>query len=194
MTNVESGGQRASGEKKEVQIYVKICEIGGIDTIKEYFTGEFLIEARWHEPVLLTSYDPSSNWTPMLYIENALDDSEDILSERTQYELTQSPSNGTTLVLERRIVKGKFWNKLELSNFPFDIQELGITVASEYDKNAVTLVADPVRASRMSTSVTYTFQAQQQWFVFFLISSILNETFQKSGLRLISFLGLVFCG
>ena len=66
-------------------------------------------------------------------------------------------------VVERRVVKGYFWEKLELKNFPFDIQELSITLASRLTKKECRLVCDAQRRYEVSVPTTRTFQDQQKW-------------------------------
>lgn len=52
---------------------------------------------------------------------------------------------------------------MELQNFPLDIQELSITLASKYSPRKVQLIADPIRISNLYGEAIYTFRDQQKW-------------------------------
>jgi hypothetical protein len=52
---------------------------------------------------------------------------------------------------------------MELTDFPMDIQQLGVTVATKYSKRKVKLIPDPERLSKLKTEALKTFRDQQKW-------------------------------
>lgn len=59
--------------------------------------------------------------------------------------------------------------RIELQNFPLDVQELSITFASKYKPTKVKLVADPLRISNIHPEAPHTFRDQQKWKVVLLL-------------------------
>ena len=64
------------------------------------------------------------------------------------------------------LLKGIFWERLELQNFPVDVQELSVTLTSERGVNEVKLVGDPYRASFLNFNASNTFMEQQKWYCY----------------------------
>ena len=62
--------------------------------------------------------------------------------------------------------KAQFWERLELSDFPFDLQELNVILTSKLDSSQINLVADTDNFSIMNPDTHYTFLDQQKWFFF----------------------------
>ncbi len=62
-----------------------------------------------------------------------------------------------------KILKAQFWERLELSDFPFDLQELNIILTSKLDSTQINLVADTDNFSLMNRETHYTFLDQQKW-------------------------------
>lgn len=96
------------------------------------------------------------HWHPQLYLENALGD----LKEQIKYSAKRNETNNTIYVCEHRIVKGLFWEKLELHHFPSDVQDLSISVTSMLSHNRVLLVPDPDHPSGVNREA---FVDQQEW-------------------------------
>ncbi|KAL5006072.1 hypothetical protein ScPMuIL_017230 [Solemya velum] len=126
-----------------VQICVQFFKIGEIDTLKEQFTADVIVKAKWREPTLdgqnqtTESVDFSKLWNPKLYIENSLGDPKELLRHRVLYN-----DSGEAFITQKRVVKGTFMENLELDDFPFDVQDLTITVASELPSYEVELTED----------------------------------------------------
>ena len=57
---------------------------------------------------------------------------------------------------------GQFWERLELHNFPVDVQELSITLASKRSFSEVKIVSDPNRISYIDLDASNTFIDQQK--------------------------------
>ena len=143
-----------------VQVYIEFRRIGEIDTMNEKYHADFSIESKWIERQELVGdeYDPRRDWNPKLFIENLLSDPKEIIN----YKYIKQ-NDGNHVVVEKRFVRGQFWERLELKNFPFDVQELSITLSSRLSKNEVKLVADQQRKSMVTSAATRTFQDQQKW-------------------------------
>ena len=122
---------------KYVEVSVRFLSVGEIDTMNEKYQAEIYVESKWPaDDPKLTTYDPKVNWNPQLYVENALQD----VKEQITYQITES--SGSLIVTETRylkgllglshikvyfwylfiFLKGNFWERLELENFPLDIQ------------------------------------------------------------------------
>jgi hypothetical protein len=61
---------------------------------------------------------------------------------------------------------GVFWERLELQDFPFDIQELSITLASKLDPNELKLKCNPKKLSYLSLNASRIFIEQQKWYLY----------------------------
>ena len=153
-----------------------ISHLGEIDTLNERYQAHASIESRWvvsHDKFLSTitateqerlmkgksiSLDKyeQSHWHPQLYIENALGD----LKEQIKYSAKINAKDQKIYICEHRIIKGMFWEKLELQHFPSDVQDLSISVTSTYFHNRVVLIADPQRQSGVNREA---FVDQQEW-------------------------------
>lgn len=104
-----------------------------------------------------------------MYIENALQ----LAKEDISYKVERDPDNysNQTLVTEVRKVKGFFWERLELENFPLDLQELSVTLASSREASEVRLLSDKKRLSHINLNAKHMFTDQQKWLVmpFFIL-------------------------
>jgi hypothetical protein len=144
--------------------------------LNEKYQAQAAIEARWpvdfdkfssdlspddekrlsnSKSISLINY-PQSHWHPQLYIENALGD----LKEQIRYSAKKSKEDNQIYVCEHRDIKGVFWEKLELHNFPTDIQELSISISSLLRNDKVILIADPYHLSGINREI---FIDQQEW-------------------------------
>ncbi|UJR38751.1 hypothetical protein I4U23_031416 [Adineta vaga] len=159
-------------------VYVRLVflRIGEIDTLNEKYQAHASIESRWvvssdkflsiipsvdqerlinGKSISLEQYH-ESYWHPQLYIENALGD----LKEQVKYSAKINPRDHKIYVCEHRVIKGLFWEKLELHHFPSDIQDLSISITSMYFHNKVILIADPFNHSGVNREA---FVDQQEW-------------------------------
>ena len=130
--------------------------------------------------ISLLEYDPSMFWSPQLFIDNAIGDiKEDIkykleIVEKDGRDLLNDPdldtrdeqckhlivNNLTVRVYEIRKVKGVFYERLELQDFPMDMQELSITLTSQRSDREVEFVRNLKDPCSINTS---DFLDQQQW-------------------------------
>ena len=59
-----------------------------------------------------------------------------------------------------------------MQNFPFDIQELSITISSKLNNNDLNLIPNEKRLSNVTIHASNTFVEQQKWFLFFNLNFI----------------------
>ena len=59
--------------------------------------------------------------------------------------------------------KGYFWSKMELHNFPFDVQEIGIVISSELDGSEIKLISDPQKLSFLNVDPKNLLIDQNRW-------------------------------
>jgi len=142
-----------------VQVYIVFLKVGEIDNVKERFQADAYIEAIWVdntiEPRHMIHFDPKAYWNPELYIENSLGN----LNSMVKYK-TEKSDDGTIKVIEMRTIKGSFWEKLELGEFPLDIQDLSITITSHRNKEEVIIDLSKDKECVINTEE---FRMQQEW-------------------------------
>ena len=148
--------QDSAMEPRRVEVFIKFIRIGEIDTINEKYHSEIRIESKWVDDEIIIEYDKAKHWNPLLYIENSFKE----LKEEIQYNL--NIENGVTLVTEIRKFKADLWERLELHNFPFDIQELNLTVSTNRSLNEIKIVPSEVK-SYINSGAKNTFIEQQKW-------------------------------
>ena len=123
-------------------------------------------------------YDPNMFWSPQLYVENAIGDlKEDLrykleIVQKKNSNLTVEPTNLaknlTVQVTEMRRVRGIFYERLELYDFPMDIQEISITLTSKRSVDEVAFVEN--RREPCSINIE-DFLDQQEWDLFDFVKS-----------------------
>ena len=128
-------------------------------------------------------YDPNLFWSPQLYIDNAIGD----LKEEIRYKLEivekegaeslvdsaanklKSLANNLTVkVCEMRKLRGVFYERLELYDFPMDIQEISITLTSKRSTDEVELIEN--RRDACSINIE-DFLDQQEWDLFDFVNT-----------------------
>lgn len=141
-------------------------------------------------------YNKNVHWSPQVYIENALGDPAetveyklDIVEKESTYSLDRNVknkrSNGgnlnnqTVRVTEAKKLKGAFYERLELYDFPLDLQEISVKLSSKKSIDEVVLLENQLEASAVNTD---DFQDQQQWDLFENVkatSGSVNDVFRK---------------
>ena len=143
-------------DDNEIEVSVKFCRIGEIDIMNEKFFAEFKLYISWMtREEIVDKYDAKKYWNPKIVIENAFAKSD----EQVEYKLTKYSDK--TSVLETRHIKvsrknfslknnwiwncrlwkGFFWERFELQHFPFDAQELSITLMPKIKDKKLRIVA-----------------------------------------------------
>ncbi|XP_076087790.1 cys-loop ligand-gated ion channel-like isoform X2 [Mytilus galloprovincialis] len=150
--------------KAKVQICVQFFKVGEIDTLKEQFTADVIVKAKWREPTLdgqnksAENVDFSKIWNPKLYIENSYGDPKEQMRYRILYN-----DKGDAYISEKRVIKGTFMENLELDDFPFDVQDLTVTVVSELPSYEVELIEDETDHHVVNRQ---SFVDEQEWFLY----------------------------
>lgn len=150
-------------DQKNVLITIEFVRIGEIDTMNEKYNAEILIETKWLSNEDIVEYNSERHWNPKLYIENALQEPKEKIKHTVYRE------NGEVWITETRFVKGTFWERLELQNFPIDIQELSITLTTKLTQNQIKLISDPQKLSSVNMEAKHTFIEQQKWKLYRLV-------------------------
>jgi len=159
---------------KEVACSLQFITIGEVDTTKENFQANFEIKSKWTDNSIpennlnkiITNKD-WKNWDPKLSIENASFDKNNI--EEINYFAKKIENQ--IQVTETRNFKGTIWERMEINDFPFDIQELTVCVSSKRNLNSCRIIPDSSRFteindekySALSEQVIKTFRHQQQY-------------------------------
>lgn len=169
-------GEEAAAKKKPVSMHEPIkkdfkvmveckvifLKIGEIETLKEQYNAEVYVQAKWREPELdglsaekLSEVDYEYYWNPNLYVENAQSQTkEKVWSTAVLDEV------GECYIIERRRMKGVFAETLELNDFPFDCQDLTVTITTERSEKELELVPDLKEDSAVNLTQ---FVEQQEW-------------------------------
>lgn len=142
-----------------VEVYLIFLRVGEIDNVKERFQTDAYFEACWEDETVDAKqpFDPRQHWEPELFLENAVANLKQDIKYRV--EPPRMPG-GKTRVFESRNIKGVFWERLELWDFPLDVQNLSITITSARNKDEVRFVQSPHFESTINTN---DFQQQQEW-------------------------------
>ena len=97
----------------EVRFYLVFLRVGEIDNVQERFETTALIESYWEDNSINSNkFDYDQHWDPEIYIENSMGS----LKQEITHKIVKKGNR--TFVYETRKVKGFFWEKLELQNFP----------------------------------------------------------------------------
>ncbi|CAH1796086.1 unnamed protein product [Owenia fusiformis] len=149
---------------KKVIVHVKVVflKIGEIDTIKEQFNTDAFIQARWREPALddicpkeIDKIDLEQYFNPGIFVDNAIGDlKEDV------WHLIEFDEKKQAFLLEKRRVKGLLLENLELKDFPFDTQDLTLTLTSELPESDLEILPDPNELSSINVK---SFVDEQEW-------------------------------
>lgn len=122
----------------DVHIQVSFTKIYDVDTINQRFQAEAIIESKWYDPNIKSmddQIDPAKIWKPELFIENAINEAK----EEVNYKIIPEDNN-LLMLYEIRKVKGLFYENLELENFPLDVQDLSLLVATKKPGRIVNLI------------------------------------------------------
>lgn len=132
--------------------------------------------------ISLLEYDTNIFWSPQLYIENAIGDLKEEIRHRLEIVEKEgsnllddpnfNPKNGqfkelinnlTVRVSEMRKLRGIFYERLELYDFPMDMQELSITLTSKRKASEIEIVENFKDPCSINTE---DFLDQQEWDLF----------------------------
>ncbi|ESN93036.1 hypothetical protein HELRODRAFT_189657 [Helobdella robusta] len=150
--------------KEKVTIYVKtvFLKVGEIDTLRDRFAADAFVQAKWREPALdgkqnlpTSEIDWSNYWSPKLSIDNVFGD-----PKETVWHTVLFDSRGTAMICQKRRVNGSFLEYMELNQFPFDTQDLTVSLTTDLSDKEVEFVEDP--NDRCALNVE-SFVDEQEW-------------------------------
>lgn len=149
---------------KQVFIKVHFLKIGEIDTVKEKFTADVFIQARWREKQLdykkLSKkdcvLDLDNYWDPKLVVQNLIDQTKD---DKPWKEVHYTDKK-KAYIIEKRRLRGNFSEKLELADFPFDAQFLNVYITSEFSQSQLEIKEDNEQISLLNSAC---FRDEQEW-------------------------------
>ncbi|CAF1582495.1 unnamed protein product, partial [Didymodactylos carnosus] len=111
----------------EIRMRCIFLRVGDIDTLNERYYAEIILEASWNDIQLKDqiAYNHNQHWNPNLAIVNSIGDLQ-------KHDIWYTIQNTVTMteVTEHHRIKGLFWEKMELSHFPVDVQKLSIQVST----------------------------------------------------------------
>ena len=154
------------GRDDHVEIYIRVSvvSVGDIDAVKQEFQCEFYMNLRWKENMLQglnvsddDSIDWDSVWDPGVYIIDAV--SFDVYERHQSVRPPKYPGEPHQVVQYYHI-KGTFKEVLEVNSFPFDYQDLALTLTSNWHADKLTLVKDDEKDDNIHT---WNFYAKQEW-------------------------------
>ena len=165
--------------KTEVAVRVTFAKVGEIDTVKEVFHAEVLIQAKWREPLLdrktqtvseklrrnhkkhlkllqeIDEIELHTLWSPGIHLQNVRGD----VTPDTWHSVGFNKKGEASIVQKWR-VRAAFTETMELKQFPFDSQDLTITIATERPQSEVTLNEDADEPSAVNVC---SFLNEQEW-------------------------------
>ncbi|XP_041375343.1 cys-loop ligand-gated ion channel-like [Gigantopelta aegis] len=153
-----AGDTHAMIEKVKVYIRVVFLKVGEINTLKEKYAADVFLQARWRQPggyTMRSSDGKEEPWNPQIQIENVLGD-----SKEEEWAYTDKERDGGIRVFECQRIKGVFVENLELEHFPFDTQDLSLTISSELTEAEVELLEDEEELSSVNKQ---SFVDEQEW-------------------------------
>jgi hypothetical protein len=163
----------AINEKRRVVAHVTFLKLGEINTLKEQFDADVLVRVTWREPALdnykgdVADVDWDKYWSPKIYVDNACGEPKLVIAKFLQFN-----DAGHATVMERRRIKGTFMETLELWEFPFDVQDLSITLMSDLPATEVELVEDPEEIHKIYKQ---SFIDEQEWYLYKYIEGEIRE-------------------
>lgn len=125
----------------EIVLRVYVNDVISIHDVDQSFTADVVFRAEWYDPRLRHSQQVPCKagldqiWTPVLQLLNRR-----AVERMHEPELSVSP-DGSIVFRVRSL--GEFSFRADLSNFPFDEQELSFKVVSTYGPEDVRLISRP---------------------------------------------------
>ncbi|XP_064625813.1 cys-loop ligand-gated ion channel-like isoform X2 [Lineus longissimus] len=149
-------------EQVTVKVRLVFLKIGEIDTLKENYAADIFVYTVWREPSLdgrstkdVENLDFSKYWNPRLFVDNTLGDPKEELWQSVQFD-----DSGQASMIEKKRIKGTFLENLELKHFPFDTQDLSITITTERSDTEMELLTDDKKLSSINVQ---SFIDAQEW-------------------------------
>ncbi|XP_063437274.1 gamma-aminobutyric acid receptor subunit beta-1-like isoform X3 [Mytilus trossulus] len=162
MAEIVNGESKSIKPKPKKSVFIKVTflKISNIETVKEQFSADVFIKARWREPSLDHS-KVSDNlkldqyWSPKLVVQNVLGS-----PKQSSWKELNFGKGGEAFIVEKRRIKGTFAEMLELRMFPFDFQDISVVLTSEHPIQELEILEDEQELSSMNVSC---FVDVQEW-------------------------------
>ncbi|CAF2981366.1 unnamed protein product [Rotaria sp. Silwood2] len=147
----------------EISVRCIFLRVGEIDTLNERYTSEIFFEASWYvkDPNTELEYgSQTDSFNPQLAVLNHMGDS---LRHDKWYSTKKTNTNGLIEVTEHHKFKGTFWERMELNHFPYDVQELSISLTTPLTINDIYFTENKQKPSGVNRTV---FSDQQSWHLY----------------------------
>jgi hypothetical protein len=147
--------------KRIVLVRIVFLKIGTIDTIHDRYFADILLEAKWRDASLngtkrtAESIDWANYWNPKITVCNAIGEPVSVSDYHVAYD-----KQGRATVIEKQKITGQFFEFMELNRFPFDKQDLTVTVASDKETQEVELMEDEKEPCSVNHDA---FSSAQEW-------------------------------
>jgi len=144
--------------KDPVNVYVRVSigRIGDIDAVRQVFQCKIYLMLRWEES-RLKGKDISNvdviDWYPRYYFINAVDIQEHEVVRKIE------PGDPPQVMLTCSII-GTFKEVLKIDKFPFDYQDLSLTLTAKCRISEMTFVKEKKDADNLRTDYFY---PEQEW-------------------------------
>ncbi|CAF2527630.1 unnamed protein product [Rotaria sp. Silwood2] len=151
--------------KRPIEIRVRciFSRVGEIDTLNERYTAEIFFEASWYDEdhKIGTKYDPQmGHFNPQLIILNHLGDS---LKHEKWYSINKTDHSNIIEITEHHKIRGVFWERMELNHFPYDVQELSLSMTTPLTTDDIYFIENKQKLSGVNRII---FRDQQSWHLY----------------------------
>ncbi|UJR28570.1 hypothetical protein I4U23_009803 [Adineta vaga] len=152
-------------KKQPIEIRVRciFSRVGEIDTLNERYTAEIFFEASWHDESFKigSKYDPQmGHFNPQLVVLNHIGDS---LRHEKWYSINKTNEENLIEITEHHKIRGVFWERMELNHFPYDVQELSLSITTPLTQNDLCFIQNLDKPSGVNRTV---FSDQQSWHLY----------------------------
>ncbi|CAF1250108.1 unnamed protein product [Adineta steineri] len=147
----------------EIRVRCIFSRVGEIDTLNERYTAEIFFEASWFDESqkIGSKYDPQmGHFNPQLVVLNHIGDS---LRHEKWYSTNKTDDDNITEITEYHKIRGVFWERMELNHFPYDVQELSLSITTPLTKNDLFFIQNLQKPSGVNRTV---FSDQQSWHLY----------------------------
>lgn len=149
-----------------VEIRVVFLKLGNISVKDSRFSCEAFLEASWIDPNFTKSkqtlgeefqFNDKIHWNPRIYLQNMTSNS----SQEIWYHVEKQKHGHK--ISERRRLKGDFVQSFNLETFPFDLQELSLSISSFRSSKEVSLNLSKEKQSSVNVSA---FTQTHEWILY----------------------------
>ncbi|CAF3429695.1 unnamed protein product [Rotaria socialis] len=146
----------------EIRVQCIFSRVGEIDTLNERYTAELFFEASWYDESqkIGTEYDPHGHFNPQLVVLNHLGDS---LKHEKWHSITKITADDIVEITEHHKIRGVFWERMELNHFPYDVQELSLSITTPLTTHDIYFIQNKEKLSGVNRIV---FSDEQSWHLY----------------------------